>query len=57
MTSGRQPLDVLLALTRLLSEPKLRRRLAGEAGRVKPIAQDAREWIARYHAVRERSAR
>jgi glycosyltransferase involved in cell wall biosynthesis len=40
------------ALGRLLSDPALRRRLAAAAPPVKPMAQDAREWDARYARLR-----
>ena len=39
------------ALQRLIDDPALLRRLSSSAPRVKSIAEDAREWDARYATV------
>jgi len=44
------------ALLRLLAEPGLLSRLAAAVPAVKTIAEDARQWIARYRLAMERRA-
>jgi glycosyltransferase involved in cell wall biosynthesis len=50
------PEALAAALARLVADEPLRSRLARSTTPVKSIAEDAREWIARYRAVRGEGA-